>query len=448
VELDEITGYHLEQAFGYRCELGPADEQARQLAADAAAHLDQAGRRAMDRGDTGAAVNLLERAEALLPQQINLVRQQSLIWGLAQSGMLDDAISRAARIADASAAAGDRVGELQARLAGAIWRLQIDPDRWLAGLRALVEEARPAIEQDGGAAARAALEYAAGEVDFFRGRNGAALAAFTRAMQHAGQAGELWLEASIRGIAAAAIGMGPTPRVEALRWVIDAEAQSTVFQPQLVMVRAGILAELGRFDEARPVLTETLAQMNERGMRLLHAGMMELVWINEMLAGDHAAAERAARQGCEQLDRLGERATLSTQACHLAEALYALGRYDEAEQWALRGLELGSSDDLATQMTGLGVRSRLLARKGEASAALALAEEADSLARTTDSPWAQGDAALDLAEVMYLTGDQLRAAELTQRATECYQRNGATARVARAQRLTAAWASGSSPASR
>jgi tetratricopeptide (TPR) repeat protein len=166
-----------------------------------------------------------------------------------------------------------------------------------------------------------------------------------------------------------------------------------------------------------------------------------------MLAGDHAAAERAARQGCEQLDRLGERATLSTQACHLAEALYALGRYDEAEQWALRGLELGSSDDLVTQMTGLGVRSRLLARKGEASAALALAEEADSLARTSDCPWMQGDAARDLAEVMYLTGDRTRAAEMTQRAIECYQRNGATARVARAQRLAATWTPGSSPAS-
>src|SRR5439155_7645174 len=73
VELDEITGYHLEQAFGYRSELGPADEQARLLAAGAAGHLDAAGQRAMDRGDTGAAVNLLERAEALLPaQELNL----------------------------------------------------------------------------------------------------------------------------------------------------------------------------------------------------------------------------------------------------------------------------------------------------------------------------------------------------------------------------------------
>jgi predicted ATPase len=67
VELHEIAGYHLEQAFRYRCELGPADDKARRLAADAARHLDAAGRRAMDRGDTGAAVSLLERTESLLP---------------------------------------------------------------------------------------------------------------------------------------------------------------------------------------------------------------------------------------------------------------------------------------------------------------------------------------------------------------------------------------------
>src|SRR5262249_7469865 len=135
------------------------------------------------------------------------------------------------------------------------------------------------------------------------------------------------------------------------------------------------------------------------------------------------------------------------QACELAEALYALGRYGEAEQWALRGLELGSTDDLVTQVKGLGVRSRLLARKGEASAALALAEEADRVARTSDSPWMQGGAALDPAEVPYLTGARIRAAEMTQRAIDCYRRNEAIARVARAQRLAATWTSGSPPAS-
>jgi predicted ATPase len=109
VELDEITGYHLEQAFGYRCELGPADDKARRLATDAAAHLDLAGRRAMDRGDTGAAVNLLERAEALVSaREINLAVQESLIRGLGESGRLDDAIARADRIAARCSTPGKR----------------------------------------------------------------------------------------------------------------------------------------------------------------------------------------------------------------------------------------------------------------------------------------------------------------------------------------------------
>jgi hypothetical protein len=90
---------------------------------------------------------------------------------------------------------------------------------------------------------------------------------------------------------------------------------------------------------------------------------MHAAWDCEMLAGEHAAAEQAIRHGCEQLERLGEHSYLSTYACELAEALYALGRYEESEQWALRGLELGSKDDLATQLFGLSVRSRLLAAK-------------------------------------------------------------------------------------
>jgi len=444
-ELDEIAGYHLEQAFGYRCELGPADENARRLAADAAAHLDAAGRRAMDRGDAGAAVSLLERAESLLPPpEMNVALQHTLIWGLAESGRLDDAIARAARIADECAAAGDRIGELRARLAGAIWGLHIDPHRWLPGLRALVEEARPSIEHRGDAAAGAVLEHAAGYFDYYRCQFGAAFAALAHAMGYARQAGDLWYEASMRPMAAACIWQGPTPLSEALRWLDDAEAHSASYQPRLEALRAIMLAELGRLDQARSLLSETLAQLNERGLALIAAYSMQVAWRIEMLAGDDVAAERVARQGCEQLDRLGEHAWLSTQACQLADALYTLGRYEEAEQWALRGLELGSKDDLATQHVGLRVRSRLLARSGNASAAFALAEEVNSLSTTSDDPRDPGDAALNLAEILYLTGDPARAEEMTGRAIDWYRPKEATAYVARAHRLAAMWATGSS----
>ena len=448
-ELDEIVGYHLEQAFGYRRELGPEDDKARRLSAAAAARLNTAGRRALDRGDTAAAVNLLERAEALLPpQEVNLPLQQGLIRGLAESGRFDGAIARADRIAGECAAAGDRAGELRARLAGRIWRVSVDPAGELGELRALVEEARPSIEQDSDAAGLAALDEAAGQIAHLECRYGAAFAAFTRAMQHARQAGDLWFEARLRPMAASCVALGPTPAGEALRWLDDAHWQDAAYQPALEMWRAHILSGLGRFDEARSLLADCHAQLSERGLALWAAASMQGAWETEMLAGDAASAERAARQGCAQLQQLGERAYLSTQSCQLAEALYQLGRYAESGQWALRGLELGSSDDLTTQVIGLGVRSKLLARQGDISAAAELAKQAGDLVRATDALEYQGDAALNLAAVRHLAGDLAGAGEAARRAIDYYRRKGATARVARAQRLAAEWTSGSSTASR
>jgi hypothetical protein len=126
--------------------------------------------------------------------------------------------------------------------------------------------------------------------------------------------------------------------------------------------------------------------MNDRGLAMLAGYAMQVAWRIEMLAGDDAAAERAARRGCEQLDRLGEHAYLSTQSCQLADALFALGRYDESEQWVLRGLELGASDDLATR-----------------------------------------------------AGDHTAVSDMIDEAVKHYIRKGATAYVERARRLAATW---------
>jgi class 3 adenylate cyclase len=65
-EYDEMLGYHLERAHRYRCELGTLDEPGRELAARAARRLGSSGGRALARGDTRAAVGLLERAVLLL----------------------------------------------------------------------------------------------------------------------------------------------------------------------------------------------------------------------------------------------------------------------------------------------------------------------------------------------------------------------------------------------
>ena len=68
VERDEIVGYHLEQAHRYRAELDPADPALPALAEGVAARLGAAGRAALERGDIPAALTLLRRAAAVLPE--------------------------------------------------------------------------------------------------------------------------------------------------------------------------------------------------------------------------------------------------------------------------------------------------------------------------------------------------------------------------------------------
>ena len=66
LELDEIVGHHLEQAYVFRVELAPAGTGGGRRRRPAAERLARAGRRALVRADTNAAANLLGRAVALL----------------------------------------------------------------------------------------------------------------------------------------------------------------------------------------------------------------------------------------------------------------------------------------------------------------------------------------------------------------------------------------------
>ena len=63
---DEIVGYHLEQAYQYRVELGRIDPAAEEQARRGGLLLARAGRRALDRFEPNTAVWLLERASRLL----------------------------------------------------------------------------------------------------------------------------------------------------------------------------------------------------------------------------------------------------------------------------------------------------------------------------------------------------------------------------------------------
>ena len=109
-EFEEILGYHLERAWLYRGELGLADDG--ELAGGARRHLAASGRRALSRQDFGAALNLLERAAALVPPaEVDVPLELSVVIALAWRGQAPEAERRAGSIAERAAAVGDRLGE-------------------------------------------------------------------------------------------------------------------------------------------------------------------------------------------------------------------------------------------------------------------------------------------------------------------------------------------------
>jgi len=153
----------------------------------------------------------------------------------------------------------------------------------------------------------------------------------------------------------------------------------------------------------------------------------------EMWAGDPAAAAAFGAEGCRLLDELGEHSVLSTAAGMLAQALYALDRLEEADQWAGRAAEFGASDDAITQMLWRQVRSKVLARRGKVDEAERLAREAVAVSEKTDFLDAQGDAQADLAEVLSLAGRPNEAAAVLAQALARYERKGNLVSTRRAQ---------------
>ncbi len=117
----------------------------------------------------------------------------------------------------------------------------------------------------------------------------------------------------------------------------------------------------------------------------------------------------------------------------LAQALYALGRLDEADACAVRAAELGASDDAITLMLSLQVRAKVCARRGEHAEAEQLAREAMAIGDRTDLIDSQGDAYGDLAEVLVLGGKRAEAERALEQALARYTRKGNLVSAERAQ---------------
>ena len=203
----------------------------------------------------------------------------------------------------------------------------------------------------------------------------------------------------------------------------------------------GLEGMRGDFDEARRLVSKARRLYDELGQP--SGGEVNYGTVAariELLAGEYAAAEQILRASCAALERMGNRAFLSTRATQLAEVLWIRGCDAEAEVWVSRAAELGASDDIPTQLYWRCVQGKVLARRGEGAEAERLVREAIRLSEPTDALNHQARAHLALAQVLGLAGRMPDAAAEANAAVVLFERKGNAVSVEDARALLAEFA--------
>ena len=429
VEIEEILGYHLEQAFRYRTELGPADEHARELAAMAAGRLGAAGGRALTRGDATAAASLLRRAADLLPA--GSPARGGILAALGSSlvpaGEFREADAVLTEAIETSAASGDRRLELHAVLERAFLRALTDPGESVEELRRAAEEAVPELERLGDDLGLAKAWRRIADVNWMLNHWTEQARALERALEHARRAGDHREAAGALMRMPMSLYYGPLPVPEAAgraEAILEQASGAQVVQSTALVCLAGLRAFSGRFEEARDLLDQGRAISDELGFRVWVAGFSLAAGDIEMLAGEPTAAERELRRGYQALEAMGERGLLATVAAELARAVCLQGRYGEAEELTRVSEGLARPADMSARIAWRAVRARSVAGRGDLPAAETLAREALAMTERTDDLNRQARVLVDLADILRRGGREDEAAPLLEGALELLERKG------------------------
>jgi predicted ATPase len=422
-----LVGHHFERAFLSLAALGPVGAEASALADRAAEQLELAGRQALGRSDLPAAIGLLERAGAVLPErdQRRVALLPDLAGALIEAGRLVEAD---AVLAEGSLLAGATQDErVEARVLVQQQLLQLQ--RVAAGshdVAGLIRRVAPVFERHGDDRGLCSAHKLEAWTLWNEAQATAAAEAWEEAAACARRAGDDHELREILSWIASSFFFGPTPVAAGIARCQEIRAQvSGARGPEAATLRplAGLHAMEGRFELARELLATSAGVFDDLGLTL-NSAVSHHEAVVEMLARDFTAAEARLRAGFRALEEMGERALLSTTAAFLAQVILAQGRDAEAERFSRLSEELAASRDVLTQVMWRSVRARLLARGGRVEEAESLIRAAIALADDTDFLNQQGDACSDLAAILEDAGRPDEAREAASRSLQLYEQKG------------------------
>jgi class 3 adenylate cyclase/tetratricopeptide (TPR) repeat protein len=378
-ELDEILGYHLEQSYRYRAELGHRDDAVATLGKRAAQHLGEAGKRALAGGDVAAAANLLVRASASLddadPARVDLLA--SVGMARTAAGELETALEALNEAVERAEINGDR----RTRWRAAAERARISfitggigPDEARAEAEAAISELEALDDDLGLTKAWLLLVF----VHNWRLEYSALDGAADRARLHAQRAGAAVDAADALAWIAPATVLGPRHVESGISHMerIRSDAPGPLAEAAALVSLGCLRLMAGQTQVGRDLYQRSEALYRDLGVRLLAAAQATLTGWSELVAGDATRAEAQLRAGYAEFEEMGERGLLSSTAAELGRVLCKKGSYDEAEKFATTSEELSGPGDAFNLSLIAGIRARVLAARDEGDKSIQAAEEA------------------------------------------------------------------------
>jgi tetratricopeptide (TPR) repeat protein len=378
-ELVEIQAYHLDEAAQIAREL--EGRVPPELASDAAAVLERAGRRALAREANRAARRLLLRAVDLEPTLERRYQAARAAWRMTDIPAVSaemEAVSELAR------EAGDNRVEGRALTALAQVALYRDADhvraRELANDALLVIDASDDVGRFDALETLATTHWWEGQLVEVERLANEKLELAERIGRPDLQAGVLLELADLHDAR-----LEPALAQESLERAVELaeESGSPRSRAWTLRMAGNLAAGHGRLDEAEALLDQARVLFAESGIKLSHArtlnGLGRVAWKR----GDLRHAEALFREAIRILEPLEDRGTLVESQRMLAQVVLEQGRVDEAERFALEARETVGARDVGSDSTTRLALGLVRAAQGRDEEAEQLLREAAEILRAT-----------------------------------------------------------------
>ena len=419
-ELDEIAGWHLEQAARYSG--SPRHEADPELARRAAAHLHAAGRRARDRGDAAAASSLLERAFALA----SLVDMPAGQIGVDLAERLIE-VGELARADELLSATEIEAGaDPLAALTRLEWMVRVRPQEAVSTIELRLPGILRQLAATNDEAGMARAHLVAFMPHWVASQWSLAGEQARLAAQHAVNAGDEGMRSRALAFYIGAIVYGQAD-VRTIARELDATqlGEPGASLAARIELARGQLARLeGRFPDARIFMQRAFESFEALGMRELQAGCDSELGVVELSAGRPAAALPWLLRSDAVLAELGQHGLRSTTQARIAHTQSLLNDAGAARRAVDLAERLSAPEDILNFAITHRVRARLALLDHNDEAAIRWARSAVAHAFRTDTIEVRADATLDLARVLAALDERDDAVAEARAALELFSAKG------------------------